>query len=490
MNRSLNQSRRYRAIRSAGSANDSCLISTPCLYVLDCGCWCELAGQMKMNFGAICGKYIILAEIVPRTSDTCPVPQKNNAVNRLLEISLDIENETYRIQINRIAIAEPITAEDCQIADEILSGSDRMYIFIPDLHICQGETDICDFHNARFGGSRTLAQFLRKCKKAGFITVQTGDMFDLWMAEASVYNYYKPSDTGDLYRLAGRSERLARASQRILDKIHQSKYRQSIEQSLSLIDYYILGNHDWELQFAECKPLTRFIEQFGTKIHNKLTPWCGTANDRIEKFQVIHGHQYDDYNNTEKSRDPNSAMKVKGKPITFSFARYLRQIVAQGNLDIDEFYVVKNREMIFNGSIEERQPYIYIEDQKMGSNDPMRDPDDCAFTGRLMEDIGSILNIDPIVEIGEAGNFGETRNNIIKAIASRLNALNYQNSIDVKYTEPSGDAFLDSERTIEWTIQELASIGKPINPSNVRVIVHSHTHHALLTKIILKYAGN
>lgn len=489
MNNPPNQSRLYQTIGNGDSSSDRCLISTPCLYVLDCGCWCELAGQMKMNFGAVCGKYIILAEIVLQSTDTCPIQQKNNAVNRLLKIQFGIENEIYRIQINRMAIADPITLEDCSIAEEILSSKDQMYIFIPDLHMCQGESDICDFHNARFGGSRILAQFLRECKRAGFTTVQTGDMFDLWMAEASVYNYYKPTDRDDLYRLSGRSERLARAAQRILDKVHQSKYRRYIEQSLSLIDHYILGNHDWELQFAECKPLAQFIERFGIKIHNKLTPWHGTSKERIERFHVFHGHQYDDYNNTEKSNDTNSAMKIEGKPITFSFARYLRQTIAKGNPETKEFYVIKNQEMILDGSIEERQPYMYIDEQQIGNNDPMRDPDDRTYKGQLMEEIGSVLNIDPIIEIGEAGNFGDTRNNIIKDVASRLNAFNYQNSIDVRYIKPSGDAFLDSERTIEWSIQKSASISKPIDPSNIRVVIHSHTHHALLTRIILKHAG-
>jgi len=386
-----------------------------------------------------------------------------------------------------MAIAAPITIDDCNIEDEILSSKERMYIFIPDLHMCQGETDICDFHNAKFGGSRILAQFLRECKRAGFATIQTGDMFDLWMAEASVYNYYKPTDTDDLYRLADRSERLARASQRILDKIHQSKYRSHIEQALSLIDHYILGNHDWELQFSECKPLTQFIERFGIKIHNKLTPWHGIAKDRIERFHVFHGHQYDDYNNTEKSKDTDSAMKIEGKPITFSFARYLRQIIAKGNPETNEFYVIKNREMILNGTTEERQPYMYIDDKQIGNTDPMLDPDDRTYKGWLMETFGSVMNIDPIIEVGEAGNFGDTRNNIIKNIASWLNAVNYQNSIDVRYTKTSGDPFLDSERTIEWAIQKNASISKPIDPSNIRVIVHSHTHHALLTRIVLKH---
>jgi hypothetical protein len=372
------------------------------------------------------------------------------------------------IKWTKFAKAQPIGGED---PEAIFCRPEELYVFIPDIHIAMGRHDPCDGAKDPYDVNKTkLLYFLDYCKIAGATIVQTGDMLDFWTTEADMNIYYL---NGEEYRripwsytipeeyehnaklrMRKRSDRLRLAADKILSEISSP----TVTALLGKISHYVIGNHDWELMFPEAIKVREHIEKkCGITIHGTVAGW-NFGNNVI----VAHGHLYGtDANDTRASIDVNSAMNVPGKPITFSFARYKRNtpfpLIPLWEIDPAERNTLK-------------ETAIQSATENMAGWD-----------------------VDTWMDwIADWNEFSGIRQGALNEL---LNRLQRANSSEYKFQldEPNNialtknmDVFRDDARAILWEYNA-GPLEMPKVPH--RLIVHSHTHTAQLTKVKLSYGG-
>ena len=453
-------------------------VKNPCVYVMDCGSWV----YGKHQFGLLCGSYAYIAKLNYDHNEQCAIVKTSNQlVNQFFSGLIHAEI------IDHI-IADPIGNED---PESVFCEPDRLYIFIPDIHAALGSQDPCD---GAYGVYREnivrLSEFLSYCKQVGAVIIQTGDMIDFWTVEASLDVFYtngqqlldrknsllrpldpidimlKPLDpTGIMLKrldpigeiakanlvLRPRSDRLKLASDLITKELHDNIWKSV----LSKIDCYIVGNHDWEIDFSECIGLKLFIESQGVTIFHSITPvrMIGT------NVYVTHGHLIKNTSNdTSDANDVDSAMNVTGKPITFSYARYKR-----------------NKAILFS----------------FAPLDPAEHMDFWDRASKIATESVAGRHFDNWMDwMADWKEFSLVRAGMLDDMLHTLrrdNSSGYQFKLDKADVDAIFDKrkdFFDNERLITWDCSE-----KPLKPPKIskRIIIHSHTHTPQISRIKIIY---
>jgi UDP-2,3-diacylglucosamine pyrophosphatase LpxH len=444
---------------------------------MDCGAWTT----SKRNFGLLCGSYAF----VFRLNAALTAGQSIERCTTSASLDNFLSDLYKNFSITQLfQIDDPGYDMDDQYTDRLFCDPCKIYIFIPDIHCALGQSDPCDGSYKHPENIEYLTKFLKFCKEQKAIVIQTGDFVDLWTTEALLEVYYTNSEN---YREIGLTRQVVCATDPIqqlllcehdmqLDMslvlrdresrlwVSAQKIMQTLEKSwqpiISCIDHYILGNHDWEMRFSQSIPLNRYFGDRRVRIHDSVEPWTGIS----PSVEVSHGHLFPKTDNdTTNSTDVNSAMRVRGKAITFYYARGKRGTPLSG---------------------------------------PMaKDPDDSSASGWLAEKLFNLGAIEEHVDSAEEwvankaadwSEFSMVRNGFLHRILYILRKDNpgYVFNLDQPDNIAWGedlDIFRDNERVINWNTNQM-----PLKMPRLskRLFVHSHTHTAQITRVKLTFDPN
>lgn len=466
------------SIESSQSQDRKILIKSPEIHIIDAGCWL----RNRNYFAAISGRSIAIGRVLTKVHqiiDSITMIQSEltslfSAVNRaelfkgkISDLNPTLKNlfdsqdvlTLYRnandpifqkaevwIELVASVKSEPLTLLEIAKGDDLLCGTNELFVFIPDMHICLGDKDPCDFFRYGLDNTVTLNWFTRRVKQLSGTIIQTGDMFDFWMAEVDSRIYYSKEDSleqGDLVPRNATARMMEAAKQ-----LDRSLGTDRMVEILFNIDKYVLGNHDWEMSFPGASiQLAGKVKD--SKIHSETHPLRinGTA------ISVTHGHFFESYNDTSLVTviEADSYMKVYGKTITMDYARGLRGTA-------------------------------YLLPREEGDQDSWSSWADfskfwASKSGRVLANYGGFLDAATNVT-----QFNEMRHGALSFLVKTLTEKNPRYIFQLD--NPSVISFFDPNRTIYWYGQNGAD-----NPPAImtKVLVHSHSHMPFITKVKLVY---
>ena len=303
------------------------------IYIADCGSWTVNVrrGQPEPDrfFGVMSGSTFVIGSFAKADKAT----PTDGALARSKRASDLLRSVSAYPRAFSAFHAEPASLEECESPEEILTGSDELYVFLPDCHL--GIGDKADDFRKNAENASKLESFLRTCKAMGAIIVQTGDFLDIWEAEAELAAYYQPGADGG-YQCRTREERLAAAARR-LDEQWSGPCASLLQTAEECIGVYLPGNHDTETRFQAAKansgPVSSFVRaKVGAKLPSGSTKLRYEASDTrlvaergasaSVRWWAEHGNIYDSSNNTFGRDSLDDIMtRVRGKAITFAWAR-------------------------------------------------------------------------------------------------------------------------------------------------------------------------
>ena len=484
------------------------------IAVLDCGAWPDKNG--RRTFGVVSGSDAACGEVIPSVRGGNPDPL--GKVDSLKIRSTKMRDFFYgmRGQGWLVQMLEHASLRDAQgeASEDVLCGAGELYLFIPDTHICLGPEDPWDaFARVGYPGfsyyrSRgwLLTAFLYMARQLGAKTVQTGDMFDVWAAEVAHGIYHRievvTHAPGDWMRqcdnwfdkltgrctvetestnsyhcsLRSRSDRTQVACRGIEEETgrHRNAY-------LDWLDHFVPGNHDWECHMAEGARLRALLRN--AKIHK------GAWHPEGCHFTVSHGHIIDSEQVEDKAvniTDPANACEpsrmndvdgimcnVPGKAITYWAARDKRTGFTCEDSPEDPEY-----EKYLSKIGQQAGASMGEVARAMTSESVLRHMAFGNAEAQVFATLGQAAS--GVMTYGiDAYNYNRVRRRVLEYVRSHLAVKDGSNTYElVQETDVLAD-LRQRKRKItyvrSWSGQQIKS--------DIRAIVHSHTHMAQVSVV-------
>lgn len=475
-----------------------CSVALPAAYVMDCGCWL----RDSRTFGVVSGNVAAIGTMATtQRQEHRQTIAASKKIFSLFAEKLSVSSappgspkEWYLNVHDAVAASCDSGASD---ATSFFCSPDQMYLIIPDTHICLGDVDACDFFYDKDGrNGHILAALLQLCRGSKYkaITVQSGDMFDVWMAESHVINMYtsRPGEGKKIIRTAKSDiERVTASVHNILNPIrYQSRDDgDALEQILSHLDHYITGNHDAAVtKFAKStEEIRSYLRKRGVQIHDGVKLWRPGADGH---FGIEHGHRHDKENDTTATySEATEYASVSGKAPTMAFAQGLRE-KATSKTGLDQGTLLPK------GVEVEYEPPKNASSAGSGGNWKTIDGAITSVTGFGSEIFGaSFVDHLSVITNNSLNGFGAMRRHLLESLCVQIRQSNQREGRSPRIrlwpftqyqgdTGPNGSVADDFSTRMRIAIWEEQGVSKAPSISP-RLIVHSHTHTPMLTRLNL-----